>query len=240
LSKPHRLLIAASVLTIIYVLGLAFNVTPWLRGPEEWRWAYAIPGTIRRLWLPVLLLVGYIVVIVWLLRRKPASRGQVLGVLLAAGLMTPVLQLGLLYMDHPDVRAPLFYRTVSSESGGFYEVGAVVTDIRAFLTDFPEQMANYPVHPQRHPPGIPLLFAGGRFLFDRMSVLAGEIGDVLRPYQCNNLPLMNLPNSAIASALVQMIVPFLLGFIVLPIFQLGREWYDEAAALRAAALWPLH
>lgn len=239
MSKSYRLAVVAAAVTILYVVGLAFNITPWLRGPEEWRWAYAVPGTLSRLWLPAVLLVGYIGLVVLLLKRETLSGRQMGLLLLAAVLMTPALQLALLYMDHPDVRAPLFYRTVSSSSGGFFEVGVNAANIPEFLANFPEHMSRYPVHPQRHPPGIPLLFAAGRLLFDRMPATAGQISDVFRPYQCHNLPLMALPDSAIAGALVQMVVPLLLGLVVLPLHRLGREWYGETAALRAAALWPL-
>ena len=43
-----------------FLAALATNVAPWVRGPQAWRWPYAIPGTYRRLWLPAVLLLAYI------------------------------------------------------------------------------------------------------------------------------------------------------------------------------------
>jgi hypothetical protein len=231
-------LVLAIGLTAAYLVGLALNLTPWLRGPDEWRWAYAIPGTLSRLWLSVVLLIAYLAGAAWLLKRAPSRRTTVL-VILAAAVMTPLLQFALLYMDHPDVKAQLFYRTVSSSSGGYFNVGAVVTDIPDFLRHFVERMPTYPIHPERHPPGLPWLFAVARQIFEQLPGLTNSLNAVLRPYQCQNIELMNLPDGAIASAVVQMSVPLLLGLVVWPLYALGRRLYDENTARRAALTWPL-
>lgn len=240
MSRASRILLAvAAALTLVYALGIAFNVSPWLRGPEEWRWPYVIPAGVGRAWLSAALLLAYLGVIALLLRRRP-SRGRTVAVLLAAALMTPLLQMALLYLDHADGGvSQLFNRTVSELSGGFFNVGAPVTDNRAFLAHFVEQMPSYPVHPQRHPPGLPLLFAGARQLFDRLPGVAAAVGGALRPYQCHNLPLMNLPDSALAAASIQMLVPVWLGLVVAPLYWLGRRLYGVGPALAAMLLWPL-
>lgn len=238
------LLLVAVILTVLYLVGIAFNISPWLRGPEEWRWPYVIPGSIGRAWLSALVLAGYLL-LAGALTRSPEddlarSRRRAALTLLAAGLMTPLLQIALLYLDHADLGlAQLFNRTVSELSGGFYNVGAIVTDDRDFLAHFVERMPSYPVHPQRHPPGLPLLFAWARQLFDRLPALATALSEQLRPAQCHNLALMNLPDSAIAAAVVQMLVPLGLGIIVVPLYLFGRAIYGRPAARRAVLLWPL-
>ena len=234
---PFSFLLAVC-LTAAYLIGLAWNLSPWLRGPDEWRWAYAIPGTLSRLWPSVVLLIIYLTSAAWLIKRAPSRRTTLLVIVIAA-VMTPLLQVALLYMDHPDVKAPLFYRTVSATSGGYFNVGSVVTDIPDFLRQFVERMPTYPIHPQRHPPGLPWLFAVSRQVFDQLPDLARSLSTTLRAYQCQNIELMNLPDSAIASATTQMIVPLLLGLVVWPLYALGRRFYDEQTARRAALIWPL-
>lgn len=237
--STRLLLIIASALTAAYLVGIAFNLSPWLRGPEEWRWPYVIPLPFSRAWLSAVVLLGYMLIIAFLLRRGTSRRWIVLS-LLIAGLMTPVLQMALLYVDHADLGiSQLFNRTVSELSGGFYNVGVLVTDNRDFLSHFVERMPTFPVHPQRHPPGLPLVFAWARQLFDRLPVLAAELSGVLRPNQCHNLALMNMPNSAIAASIIQMLVPVWLGFVVGPLYLFGRQIYDERTAQAAVLLWPL-
>ena len=234
-----RRAVVATVLTLAFVIALATNVAPWLRGPEAWRWPYAIPGTFVRLWLPAVLLVAYIAVAWWLHSRPPTRQQAVLAVALSM-LMTPAIQLALLYMDHPDVRSQLFYRTVSENANGFFNVGAVVIDRRDFISHFAERMLTwYPTHPQRHPPGLPVLFSLARQLFDGLPGLTGRLNEIYRPYQCHNVPLMNLPDGAIASATLQMALPLFMSLVVWPLYRLGREVYDQATAVRAVLLWPL-
>lgn len=237
-NRATLFLIIAAVLTGAYLLGITFNVSPWLRGPEEWRWPYVIPVGVIRNWLPLVICAAYLFFIYWWDKRALTRRRTVLALLLGA-VMTPVLQLALLYLDHDDVRSQLFLRTVSDLSGGFYNVGALVTNNADFLGNFAARMSGYPIHPQRHPPGLPLLFALTRQFFDQFPSLASSISSGLRPYQCHNLELMVLPNSAIAAAAIQMFVPVALGFGAWAVYFLGREVYDRKTAVRAALLWPL-
>lgn len=236
----------ATILTGIYLLGIATNVWPALRGPGEWRWPYVIPGEPARAWLSAVVLLVYLGVVYRLQPGDDESSESVSGgrrlvwLLLAAGVMTLLLQLALLALDHPALGVyQLFYRTVSELSGGFFNVGAPVTDIRSFLAEFAARMPTYPVHPQRHPPGLPLLFAVARGFFDAHPALGHAIASFLRPSQCQNLGLMQLPDGAIAAATLQMVVPALLALVVPPLYWLGRAVYGEAVGRRAALLWPL-
>jgi hypothetical protein len=232
------LALLVAVLTIAYLVGIAFDLSPWLRGPAEWRWRHVIPTSFQRLWLPAALLAGYLLFVIWLQPKLP-KRSRTVLTLLVASFMTVAIQLALLYQIDKSVTAQLFLRTVSERSGGFFNVGAYVTEIGGFLDTFAEQMPGYPVHPQRHPPGLPVLFALARRYFEQQPQLAAQISSVVRPYQCHDLALMNLPNSAIASATIQMLLPLWLALIVWPLYAFGRLIYDEKTALRAALLWPV-
>jgi hypothetical protein len=254
--------------TVLFLILLATNVTPWLRGPKAWRWPYAIPGTFRRLWLPALLLALYIALAVWLApqaatlkaaarraRREdsagqddlggrddlaPTARWVAIVAIVASMLMTPAIQFALLYMDHVDVRSQLFYRTVAEGANGFYNVGVVVMDRYDFMRYFAERAIDwYPTHAERHPPGLPVLFSLARQFFDGTPRLTSWLNDVYRPYQCQNVPLMNLPDGAIAAATLQMAVPLALSLVAPPLYLLGREAYGRATAVRAVLLWPL-
>ena len=111
MSRRHintLLLIIAALLTGAFVLGIAFNVTPWLRGPQEWRWPYVIPGTVSRLWLSITVVALYLLFIFWWDKHSLNGNRKILALLLAS-LTTPVLQLSLLYLDQPDVWLQLFY-----------------------------------------------------------------------------------------------------------------------------------
>jgi hypothetical protein len=84
-----------------------------------------------------------------------------------------------------------------------------------------------------------VLFSLARQGFDALPRLTDRLNDIYRPYQCQNVPLMNLPDGAIASATLQMAVPILLAAVVPLLYLLGRGVYDRPSATRAILLWPL-
>ena len=54
LKRPYQLVWLVIIGLTLLLLGcIAANVAPWLRGPEEWRWAYAIPGNWTRHLIPL-------------------------------------------------------------------------------------------------------------------------------------------------------------------------------------------
>jgi hypothetical protein len=229
---------ALAALTLAFLIALALNVSPYLRGPEQWRWAYAHPGRLDRLWIPALTLVAYIgLSLLWIAGAERGRRRRWLLLLLV--LAVPAIQLSLLSAEGGDPWRPLFYRTISAGASGVFSVGSTIEQPGEFLRRYPELMPTFPVHPQRYPPGLPLVFYGARQMFERLPALADVLGFRLRLYQCRDLALMRLSNATLASASVQMALPLLSGLTLLPLYGLARRAYDERVATWAVALYPL-
>jgi len=232
------------LVTVGYCLALASNLTPYLRGPREWRWVYAPPVPAGRLWLPALAL-GLYVGLAWLWVRLAAGQvnhwRRLRRALLLAGLVVsvPLLQVSLLAGIYGNPLKPLFYRTVSPGASGVFSVGSTIEDARAFLADYPALMPTFPVHPQRYPPGLPLLFYVARRMLERLPALADSIGFRLRLLQCHDLALMRLSNATIATAAIQMALPAVAGLVLVPLFVLARAACDERTAAYVVALYPL-
>lgn len=229
--------------TLLFLLGTAFNVTPYLRGPDEWRWSFGIPGSPQRYAIPALTLAAYLVIIAFWgehIARSPDLSVWMERCFLALLVMSvPLIQASLLATERPDILEPLFYRTVSPTSSGVFSVGSTISDAVDFLRHYPERMPSFPVHPQRYPPGLPLVFYLARRLLERIPWLSDAIAFPLRLRQCHNLTLMRLPNATIASAVVQMTLPLVCGLTVLPIYGLARRTAGRRVAVWAAALYPL-
>jgi len=224
---------------VIFLTALALNLSPYLRGPDEWRWAYALPDRPARLCIPVLALSLYLVLaVVWIRQAtKRTSRRWIF--LLALILAVPLIQASLLAVGENDVLKPLFYRTVSAGASGVFSVGSTIEDACDFLRHYPELMPTFPVHPQRYPPGLPLLFYLTRRLLEKMPTLANAIGFRLRLYQCHDLTLMRLSNATIGTAVIQMALPLVSGLTLLPLYGLARRVYGRRTAAWAVALYPL-
>jgi hypothetical protein len=241
---PRPLILAVIAgLTVLFLIALALNLSPSLRGPDEWRWAYAIPSEPVRQVIPALTLVAYVVAIVlWggrIAGTENPSRRSICGFLIIVWLAVPVIQASLLSTESPDILRPLFYRTVSAGASGVFSVGSTIGDAGNFLQRYPELMPTFPVHPQRYPPGLPLLFFLARRPLEALPGLSDAIGFHLRLYQCHDLNLMRLPNATIATAALQMALPLLSGLIVFPLYGLARRIGGPRSAILAAALYPL-
>ena len=245
-SLFHCSLFIVSLFTLLFLAALALNLSPYLRGPDEWRWAYAIPGQLKRLWTPALTLALYLVLtVLWI--KQATSRGAVTAPLLwrrrvlfiALVLTVPIIQASLLAVGHHDILKPLFYRTVSSGASGVFSVSSAIEDAGDFLRHYPALMPTFPVHPQRYPPGLPLLFHLARRFLEQTPALADALGFYLRRYQCHDLALMSLSNATIATAAIQMALPLLSGLTLLPLYGLARRVYGQRTAAWAVALYPL-
>ncbi|MCP5095229.1 MAG: hypothetical protein GY943_06735 [Chloroflexi bacterium] len=233
-NRNRFVFVAIALLTILFLAAVAFNVSPYLRGPEDWRWAYAIPGRPFRHLLPVVVIGLYCVAALFVVSSR-----RVLPSLLFLAVAVPVIQLVLLWPESIDVVQPLFFRTISPGASGIFTVGSTIQDVQSYLGNYPALMPTFPVHPQRYPPGLALSFFGLRQLLEKWPVLSDAIGFALRPYQCQDLSLMGLPNATLATAVLQMGLPFIMGLIVFPLYGLSKRTIGEKGARFSVVLYPI-
>jgi hypothetical protein len=242
LSRVPPLMVGIAVLTAAFCIALAADLSPYLRGPQDWRWVYAAPSRPHRLWIAAVALVLYLAVACLWVRSAhgPRSlfsrRALLLGALVVC---VPLLQLSLLAVEHDNPLRPLFYRTVSAGASGVFSVGSIIGDPGDFLRRYPMLMPTFPVHPQRYPPGLALIFYVARRVLQGVPSVADSIGFPLRRYQCQDLVLMRLPNATLATAAVQMALPLVAAFILLPLYGLARRLYTRQTATWIVALYPL-
>lgn len=244
-KKPRRIIWAGlTTLTLAFVWAIATNAYPALRGPEDWRWTYAIPGQPGRHLFGAAAVIGYVTITFsWGGRLAGKSDGEpsrraIFGYLLFCVLAAAVIQITLLAGESRDVVEQLYFRTVSAGSSGFFSVGSIIDSAGDFLAHYPELMPTRPVHPQRYPPGIPLLFYASRVPL-AVGGLGEAIGASLRPYQCTDLVLMRIPNDIMGTAALQMLLPVFSSVVVFPLFGLARRTSGWDTAVWSAALYPL-
>ena len=228
------------LVTGLYLLAYAANISPYLRGPDAWRWVYAIPGYPGRHLVPIVVVMAYsITILKWVHNINSRDNPPVHLFLGFAILSVPLIQAALLYPESPDVLRPLFYRTISAGASGVFSVGSTINDLGDFLRRYPSLMPTFPVHPQRYPPGLPVLFYCARKFFEVFSVLGDALGFALRTYQCHDFSFMRLSNATIASAVIQMSLPILSGLVVIPLYDLAKRTVGKYAAIWVVAIYPL-
>ncbi|MCU0519087.1 MAG: hypothetical protein MUF84_00090 [Anaerolineae bacterium] len=235
----RRAILIIGVLTAGVLMALALNLSPYLRGPESWRWAYAIPGWPWRHLIPAVVVGGYCLAVTRALQRSPTGPKAAARFLLLTAVSVPLIQAALLFPESPDILRPLFYRTISAGASGVFTVGSRIQALLPSLRDYPALMPTFPVHPQRYPPGLPVLFYLARRAFELAPGLADRVGFTLRLYQCHDLALMRLSNATLATAAIQMALPIVSGLVVFPLYGLAKAVGGKQAAWVAVGLYPL-
>ena len=236
LRKQFILLVA--VVTVGITIAIAFNIEPYLLGPDEWRWNYARPGVPWRL----LFLIGPLLIHLFtalqfnrthLQTQRPPWYFLLLFVFSAC-----LIQIGYLAINDDPI-AQLFARTISANSSGVYSAGATISSPTDFLLNYPQIMPTLPVHPQRYPPGLALSFYYVRLLLEQIPFVSTPLAEKLRLYQCVDLLLMRSKDATIASAALQMALPLLSSLVLLPMFSLAQLVANRKTAIWCVVFYPI-
>ena len=148
-SKTLWLLTAA---TLLFVLAVWIDLTPLLRGPDEWRWTLR-PYELSTRWLiPVLALALYTLMCArWLSSFKPPKGER--RFLLFLTLAAPLIQFALAASLRRYPLFEFFAPTVSVHTSGYFDTAIATPDLNHMLAHYPSIMPGLPIHAQSHPPG---------------------------------------------------------------------------------------
>jgi hypothetical protein len=224
-------------LTIAFVFVIWFDLAPWLRGPDEWRWTLRPPVSPERMIVPAIVLLLYTLICAAWLRRTFTT--MPIRFLLFLTFAAPIIQLALAFVVSHYPLLEFFGPTVSVHNSGYFTTAVATPNLNELLAHYPSIMPALPIHAQSHPPGpIVLQWLDWKF-FEAVPALADPIGLSLRTLQCHNPGLMALDNAQIASASIGMLLPLIGGLAVWPLYAFGKRAVGERAALLVAALFPV-
>ncbi len=227
------------LLTGLLAVGILFDITQWLRGPDEWRWRLlSLPPWPNLLWsgaTAVFFLAG------WWLLRHPAVRHPhrallglyALSLLLQASLLnlTPTTSGG--YQPI----ALLFERLASAQASGYFTAAQEIDHLPTALRDYPQLMPTFSAdpHPRSKPPGIVLLYYGSEQLFERLPTLSDAMGHWARGIRCADMWLVSRSNAALsANLLVAALTPLLATLAIWPAYGLAARRSGAMAGWLAA------
>jgi hypothetical protein len=225
---------------LLLILLIFTDWLPGLRGPapstSEWYWPYLL-RPFSRWWLPLLTGGGLLLIATWWLRRPTQTRHNG-AILLALSLAMIGLQLSLIYAHRPAVLAELIDRTLTILDGGFLVSAAEVSDLRATLRDYPQQMPAFiSEHARTHPPGLIIANNLTIALFERFPDLSLVLAQWVYPERCIDLWLLERPFAVAAALLTWAILPLLAAALTpWPGYRLAQIWLDEDAARLATLL----
>lgn len=236
IQNPKSKILWLVIPALIFVIAAWFDLSPYLRGPDEWRWTLRSIQSPERLLVPIAVLGLYVLISAsWLNRSAFSAKKFLIFVTIAA----PIIQLGLAFAVSRYPLLEFFGPTVSVHNSGYFTTAIANNDLNNLLSNYPQLMPSLPIHAQSHPPGpIVAHWLGWKF-FQALPPLADSIAMPLRTLQCHNPGLMALDNPQIASALIGMLIPLIGALAVWPMYAFGKRIIGSPAALISVALFPI-
>lgn len=237
-SRQNRWLVVAVVgPTIVIGLALLFDWWPMIRGGFGWRWPYAAPG-LKELARYLPFAFGLAIYLFGLRLFFRAASWIYVGWCVVGTLLLSLAALAAL-------GEPLYLllnRTISGVTTGGFSVAIRLDDLGNAIRQWPELMPTFEKfssHMAISPLGWPVTYALLAKVFDAFAPLGRLLSGVLRPLQCNDIPLMQLSNGQIASAWLGIASPLWGALTIVPLYDLGRRVGDVKVARLASAWWPL-
>lgn len=238
LSRRVWLIIGA--ITLVYVIALIADLSPYVRGPEEWRWQRWAVSHWDRVWPLAVGLIIVALMVRWIDRRaqrEPARRWVAIGVMLLSA-AAPLVQLASLQAVKPNPFEALFDRAVDVAANSYFTAGLRLNDVNEALRTYPQLMPALDIHAQVHPPGLPLIYWAASRGFEAIPASARPVSQWFRQLECNDINLMLLGDAPLASALAGMVLPLVANMLtVWCVFKLAKDRFGNRAGLYAAALW---
>ncbi len=157
-----RLLILASVISFIFFIAFALDLSPILRGPTdpifESHWPYYFVNTVSKIWFPlftsVLILVFYLIFETRINKLNLKKELLFLGAII---ILLFVFQLSLVYFSRFGIGI-LFRRIADPGINGYFTAALHIQGVSDFLFQYPRLLiTSLPQHSRGDPPG-PILF----------------------------------------------------------------------------------
>ena len=225
---------------LLYTLVLVFY--PNRDGLILWPRDFNVPAATVLIVAGVVMLYALMAFAVWmrLHRWVQLSRRDkllLIGVFVLGGLALPVVAT---LPSEPDVWAGIVRRTYAAFIGGYYTVGAPVTDVADFIGRYAERAPLYPVHQARHPPGLSLIFWAGAQLFKLTPSLADTVANWMRPESCLSWLPVNAPAHVMAAGFFGLVVEVVTALLIaLPLHAVVKRLAGQPAATLSVLLLPL-
>ena len=230
-----------TILSLIFFAAVAFDLTPFLRGPApyppEWRWPYLFINTTQKIWFPliiILLIITFYSQIISHQEEYLAKYEELL--LLTAVLCLMLFQLSVTYFSRSGLGV-LIHRVVDPGLNGYFTASLSVKNHPDYLRRYNSFVLNLPMHAKGHPPGAILLTHYFTQLVSPLSKL--PLLTKLHPRQSDVLSIWKSLSAAekTSAILLSMFISFLSSLSLLPLYYLARFLYDKKTALTTVLLF---
>lgn len=232
-------------LSIIFILAIAFDLSPFLRGPIDSilpsRWPYYFVNTLNKVWAP-LLTGGLIIAFHLLLSTKiRLNRASELLFLFVMVILVFLFSLSLVYFSRFGINV-LFRRITDSGINGYFSSAVKIKNVEYFIKNFNDSLKNLDQHGRDHPPGSILMLKGIIFFFEKNPSITKTIINAIKTPNDEKTKLLwtSLTQAQRAAAIFSaFFLHFIAALSIIPVYLLSKLILKQENAIKAIFLYAL-
>lgn len=231
------LVILSAFLTILFVVAVALNLSPYLRGPApyfpDWQWEYSFVNTYSNIWLPILT-AGIIITLFykfettknkWFIKHEGVS-------IFIVFVLNLSFQFSLLFFNRAGING-LLSRIINPDVNGYYSTALTIHSIPEFLSNYNSSVLSFFMHAQGHPPLAVLFFYWINEFFKATPFLNSFIENISPSTNLINVIWMGLSaNEKLGALFSTFFIPLLVSLSAILLYLVARKMYGKVVALR--------
>lgn len=230
-----------TIITLVFLVGIALDVSPFLRGPApyppEWRWAYQWSFSPIKLLAPLLVISTILILFRSIFKSKLPSNSNVIKILLTLLVLGILFQSSLLFFSRSGIGV-LFSRLVHPGHNGYFTATIDIESPQSFLSNFNQIVLQLPTHASGHPPAVPI-FYWFILQLSRSKIFQQLPISVFAPSSLTASSLWyTLSQPQQLAALVILLLTSLFSYLtIVPLYYAVRRLFDSKTALYSVFLY---
>jgi hypothetical protein len=238
----NKILIAISLMTLLFCGAIAWDVSPFLRGPApyppDWRWEYLFVNTVPKVWVPLFL---GIFILFFVQKVENLSEKQIVKhekiLLTLCVLLLFCLQFAVSFFSRAGVGV-LLHRIINPDLNGYFTAALSIKNMYTFLHGYENVVLYLPQHAQGHPPGAILFFWIIEQCIQPFSSYLGFLQYMHIEHTDVFLVWNGLTIAQKATALFSgFFICFLSATTIIYIYYIAKNIYNAKSAMRAVFLY---
>ena len=235
-----RIISLILVFSIIFFLAIAFNISPFLRGPAPyapgWRWPYDFVNTLPKIWLPLTLILVILMFISKFDGKEQEIKKNEQKIIVFLLVWVYLFILSVLFFSRSGVFV-LLSRIILPGENGQFTAALKIQNIYAYLLNFSNIVPSLYMHAKSHPPGAVVLFWGLNSIFRFFPKIDIIFNLIPTAKEVAKIWIGLFSYQKLTAVFSSVFFPFLITLPIVPIYFSAKRFYDAKTAFRSIIIY---
>jgi hypothetical protein len=230
-----------TIITLLFSLAIAFDISPYIRGPApyppEWRWEYLFTNTLDKIYFPIIIIALLLFLLRLVERKKLFLKKGTIWFLIIIILLSYIFQLSILFFSRAGITV-LIHRIINPELNSYFTASLIIKDVPDFLHNYYQYMQHFIYHAKSHPPGAILFFYYIHQILSPFPIFE-SLAAKLNPIHSDVKAIWNtlLPSDKATAIFSAFFIPFLSSLAIIPLYCTAKMLYGIKIAIRCSFLY---